>query len=122
MKRIAVLSATLVSLSACGGGALKTGTIEGVVRLGPIMPVCQVGVPCDGVYKGAKVVLRTPAGQTAKRVTADDKGVFRMDAPAGSFEVAIEVDGPLPACAPAQVVVAPHETVKVTIDCDSGIR
>jgi hypothetical protein len=122
MKRVAMLSATLVSLGACGGGSREAGVIEGVVTLGPIMPVCQVGVPCDGVYKGAKVVLQTQAGQVVQRATADDKGEFRMDAAVGTFQVAVEVAGPMPTCTVADVSVRDRETVQVAIDCDSGIR
>ena len=122
MHRIAALSFALLTLGACGAEPLESGVITGVVKLGPIMPVCQEGVPCDGVYKGAKVVLRTPSGQAVKRVTADDKGEFWMDAPAGRFDVAVDVEGPMPTCTPAQVSVKARETVRVEIDCDSGIR
>jgi hypothetical protein len=122
MRRTAALSFALVMLGACEAEPLESGEIKGLVKLGPIMPVCQVGVPCDGVYKGAKVVLRTSSGQAVKRVTADDKGEFRIDAPVGSFDVAVEVEGPLPSCTPAQVSVKARETVRVEIDCDSGIR
>lgn len=122
MRRIAVLSAAVMTLGACGGGPLETGVIEGVVKLGPIMPVCQVGVPCDGVYKGAKVVLRTPAGQSVKHATTGDAGEFRMDAPVGGFQVAVEVPGPMPTCTVVDVTVKARETVQVAIDCDSGIR
>jgi hypothetical protein len=122
MKRIAVLSATLVSLGACGGGSRETGVIEGEVKLGPIMPVCQVGVPCDGVYKGAKVILQTQAGQVVQRATADDRGEFRMGTPVGDFQVRVEVPGPMPTCTVADVSVRARETVQVAIDCDSGIR
>ena len=122
MKRLVAISFALLALQACEAGSMETGVIEGVVKLGPIMPVCKSGVPCYGVYKDAKVVLRTPAGQVVKRVTANDKGAFWMDAPTGRFEVAVEVEGPLPSCTPAQVSVPARKTVRVEIDCDSGIR
>ncbi len=122
MHRIAAIPFALLALQACGAGSTETGVITGVVKLGPIMPVCREDVPCDGVYKGAKVVLRTPGGQVVQRATADDKGEFRMDATAGRFEVGVEVDGPMPSCTPAQVSVKARESVHVEIDCDSGIR
>jgi hypothetical protein len=122
MHRLAAISVALLALQACEAGPMETGAIKGLVKLGPIMPVCQVGVPCDGVYKGAKVVLRAPNGQALKRVTADDKGEFWMDAPVGRFEIAVEVDAPMPSCTPAQVSVKARETVHVEVDCDSGIR
>ncbi|NOT39370.1 MAG: carboxypeptidase regulatory-like domain-containing protein [Alphaproteobacteria bacterium] len=122
MKRLATIFIALLVLQACEAGSMETGVIEGLVKLGPIMPVCREGVPCDGVYKGAKVVLRTPGGQVVKRATADDKGGFWMDAPTGRFEVAVDVEGPLPSCTPAQISVAARQIVHVEIDCDSGIR
>jgi hypothetical protein len=122
MKRLAAMSFALLTLQACEAGSMETGVIEGLVKLGPIMPVCREGVPCDGVYKGAKVVVRAPGGQVVKRTTADDKGAFSMDAPAGHYEVGIDVEGPLPRCVPAQVSVEARKTAHVEIDCDSGIR
>jgi hypothetical protein len=122
MHRIVALSAVLVTLGACSAEPSERGVVTGVVKLGPIMPVCREGVPCDGVYKGAKVVLRAPNGQPVQRATADDKGEFRMDVPTGRFEIAVEVAGPLPSCAPAQTLVKARETVRVEVDCDSGIR
>ncbi|MFM9864850.1 MAG: carboxypeptidase-like regulatory domain-containing protein [Micropepsaceae bacterium] len=122
MKRLAVTFIALLALQACEAGSMETGVIEGVVKLGPIMPVCQVGVPCDGVYKGATVVLRTPGGQVVKRATADDKGAFWMDAPTGRFDVAVDVEGMLPSCTPVPVLVEAGKTARVEIECDSGIR
>jgi hypothetical protein len=122
MNRLAATLFALLALQACEAGSMETGVIKGLVKLGPIMPVCQVGVPCDGVYKGAKVVLRTPGGQVVKRATADDKGEFRMDATTGLYEVGVEVEGPMPSCTPVLVSVKARETVRVEIDCDSGIR
>ena len=122
MKRFAAISFALLALQACEAGFMETGVVEGVVKLGPIMPVCREGVPCDGVYKGAKVVLRAPGGQVVKRATADDTGAFWMDAPTGRFDVAVDVEGQLPSCTPAPVSVAARQTVHVEIDCDSGIR
>jgi hypothetical protein len=101
---------------------MEAGVITGLVKLGPIMPVCREGVPCDGVYKGAKVVLRSLGGRVVKRATTDDKGEFWMGAAVGRYEVGVDVEGPLPRCTPAQVSVEARGTVHVEIDCDSGIR
>jgi hypothetical protein len=122
MHRLAAMSVALLALQACDAEPIATGVITGLVRLGPIMPVCREGVPCDGVYKGARVVLRTPSGQVVKRATADERGEFWMDAAVGRYEVGIDVEGPMPSCASAQVSVNARETVSVEIDCDSGIR
>jgi hypothetical protein len=122
MHRLAAVFFALLALQSCEAGSMEAGVIAGLVKLGPIMPVCREGVPCDGVYKDAKVVLRTLGGQVVNHATADGKGEFWMDAAAGRYEVAVEVEGPLPRCTPAQVSVGAGETVRVEIDCDSGIR
>jgi len=102
--------------------AAAYGVIVGQVKLGPIMPVCREGVPCDGVYKGARVVVRAKDGTIASRATADGNGDFWADVPAGTYTVAIDVQGPLPSCSSAEATVAARSTVRVAIDCDSGIR
>ena len=122
MNRLAAIFFALLALQACEAGSMEAGVIAGLVKLGPIMPVCREGVPCDGVYQGAKIVLRSPGGQVVERATADDKGEFRMDAAAGRYEVAVDVEVPLPRCTPVPVFVAAATTARVEIDCDSGIR
>lgn len=101
-----------------GGG----GTIVGHVTLGPIMPVCREGVPCDGVYKDANIEVRTKSGTVAARAKTDANGDFRVDVPAGTYTVGVAVEAMLPRCSEAEAVVSKGQTVQVAIDCDSGIR
>ena len=120
-------SLTMLFLAGCEMPAAEApgdaGTITGVVRLGPIMPVCQQGVPCDGVYKGAKVVVRRQGGGAGVlRTIADDAGAFQVSAAPGTYSVGVEVEGMLPRCTPVDATVGVRETVRVTVDCDSGIR
>lgn len=86
------------------------------------MPVCREGVPCDGVYKDAKVVVRAKSGAVVARATSDSNGDFQVDVAAGAYTVGIAVEGPLPHCAETEAVVSKGQTAQVTIDCDSGIR
>ena len=104
------------------GQASGAGTLVGHVTLGPIMPVCREGVPCDGVYKDAVVEVRTKSGTVVAQAKTDDSGDFRVDVAAGAYTVAIAVDAMLPRCSEAEVVVAKGQTATVTIDCDTGIR
>jgi Carboxypeptidase regulatory-like domain len=118
---------SLLGLQACdagtaGQGRRDNGTIAGLVKRGPIMPVCREGVPCDGVYAGAKVLVRTQDGDLVQRAVSNDKGAFAADVPAGAYTVSVEVDGMLPRCSPANVSVRARETVTVEVDCDTGIR
>lgn len=119
-------SLTMLVLAGCEMPAAEepgdTGTIAGVVRLGPIMPVCRQDVPCDGVYKGAKVIVRRQGGAEVLRTIADDAGAFQVNAAPGTYNVGVEVEGMLPSCGTAEASVRARETVRITIDCDSGIR
>jgi hypothetical protein len=105
-----------------GHGIPDAGVIAGVVKLGPIMPVCREGVPCDGIYKGAKVVVTGRRGGVVSRVTTDDKGEFWADVAPGTYSVSVEVQAVLPHCQAADVIVPARQIVRIEIDCDSGIR
>ena len=120
-----ILPLVALVLPACGadmGASGALGTIEGRVRLGPVMPVCREGVPCDGVYAGANIVVRDKGGDEVAHTTADDKGEFRVDVSAGARVVSVSVKGPLPSCGEVEVVVVARQSVRADLDCDSGIR
>jgi hypothetical protein len=110
------------ALPACEASTREYATIEGRVTLGPIMPVCREGVPCDGVFAGAQVVVRHKNGGTVAQTKADANGMFRVEVPAGAYIVSVAVDAPLPHCSEAEVVIAARQNARVEIDCDSGIR
>lgn len=125
MKRLGATLAAALLAAGCNadvGQADGVGTIAGRVTLGPIMPVCRVDVPCDGAYKDAKVEVKTKSGAVAARATSDANGDFRLDVAAGAYTVAVAVEGMLPRCGEVEAVVAQEQTVRVAIDCDSGIR
>ncbi|MBP6012988.1 MAG: carboxypeptidase regulatory-like domain-containing protein [Alphaproteobacteria bacterium] len=125
MKRFGLILAVALGAPGCNaevGQAGPGGTIAGHVTLGPIMPVCRVDVPCDGAYKDARVVVRTKSGAVVARATSDANGDFRLDVAAGAYTVGVAVEGMMPRCGEAEAVVAQGQTVRVAIDCDSGIR
>jgi hypothetical protein len=122
MGRFGLIVVAALAAAACNAEVERGGgTIVGHVTLGPIMPVCREGVPCDGVYKGANVEVRARSG-TVARTKTDDNGDFRIDVAAGAYTVAIAVDAMLPSCAKADVVVTKGQTATVAIGCDTGIR
>jgi hypothetical protein len=125
MGRLALMLITVCIAAACNaevGQAGGGGTIVGHVTLGPIMPVCREGVPCDGVYKGAKVEVRTKSGTVVAQTKSDDNGDFRIDVAPGAYTITIAVDAMLPSCSTAEVVVSKGQTATANIDCDTGIR
>ena len=121
--RVALVFFAFAALPACAEhAAVGSGEIAGRVKLGPIMPVCREGVPCDGVYRGATVVVMRQGGSIEARATSDDNGDYRVMVPAGSYAVRIDVQGPMPSCSTADVVVAAGQSSRADIECDSGIR
>lgn len=122
--RVVILSAVMAAAGACGleaGQGGERGTIAGQVTRGPIMPVCREGVPCDGPFAGAKVIVRGAGGGEARAV-ADEAGAFRVDVAAGHYTVGVEVEGMLPHCQQVDVTVVASETARADIGCDTGIR
>lgn len=123
--RLALILAAALFAAGCNaevGQAGGGGVIAGRVTLGPIMPVCRVDVPCDGAYKDAKVVVRAKSGGVVVRVKSDANGEFWADVPSGAYTVGVAVEGMLPRCDEADAVVAQGQTVRVAIDCDTGMR
>jgi len=125
LRRLLLLPLLVIGLPSCGSetaGGAAHGTIEGRVSLAPVMPVCRQGVPCDGVYAGAKIVARVRGGEALAHAQTNSAGEFRLDVPPGEYAVAVDADAALPRCSQAQVVVAAGATIRADIDCDTGIR
>ena len=125
LRRLMFLALAAAGLPACGNPIAAgdgASAIEGRVSLGPSMPVCRQGIPCDRAFSGAKVVVRTESGASIARATADEDGKFRVDVAAGVYNVGVDVDGPLPRCSQIRVVVTAGKPARADVDCDTGIR
>jgi len=91
--------------------------LHGIVRIGPTMPVCQSGVPCD---KPAAHVTLTFTRRTAHvRVTTDARGRYRVKLAPGTWTVRARVGMRI---APARVVVPRALTWRRDFSIDTGIR
>ncbi len=123
---VAVFLGACQVLAACSGpsaGGSAIGTIEGLVTLGPIEPVCQVNKPCDGApFALAKIVVITKGGEHAATARTDAGGRYSVTVPAGPVVVTVDVGQPLPRCVPIEVMAAAGAVVQANIDCDTGIR
>ena len=96
--------------------AVKLAVVTGLVTIGPTMPVCQAGVPCDRPAAGVTLTF-TRAGRTASvRTTA--AGRFRIRLAPGLWAVRADAGRAL---APHAIRVrAPAE--KLSFAIDTGIR
>jgi hypothetical protein len=79
--RAALLAALLAAAPLSAG----TSGLRGHVRIGPLTPVCRVGVPCDGPAKNVSLSF-TRAGRVT-RTTTDAAGAYRVQLTAGYYTV-----------------------------------
>ena len=122
--RIALCALLLSAVVACGSGGSRDATlahIEGRVVAGPTCPVVTKGTPCpDAPWQGE--VRATARDGSVVDGVSDEDGRFRLDVPAGSYEVtAVPTEG-IARGIPVIVRVAAAATVEVTVHVDTGIR
>ena len=90
--------------------------LDGTVTIGPLTPVCRVGVPCDGPARGATLTFVRPG--RAVSVRTDGAGRYRVTLRPGTWIVRASVGMRL---SPTSVTVRPgaqHDDFAV----DTGIR
>ncbi len=112
-------------LAGCRGAselALSENGLEGVVRRGPITPVCMVTVPCDAPFS-ATFVVRDERHLVAQ-FRSDANGHFLVMLPAGNYVVTPDASAPLLGAAQQSraVVVGAVGVTRVDLNFDTGIR
>lgn len=129
-----VIVAVLVALAAGVAAALailpaneapSDSGVNGLVLLGPIEPVEQVGdPPNERPYEASLRIARAGSDDTVAKVRSGADGRFRVNLAPGDYTIVPEAvgDSLLPYAAPVDVTVAPHRFTDVTISFDSGIR
>lgn len=101
----------------------STGTgLEGTMRRGPIQPVCQVEVPCDGPLTAGFTASRE--GAVVARFASDTAGHFLVRLDPGGYTIAPDASAPLmnPESQTRDVTVNPGGLMRVDMDFDTGIR
>jgi hypothetical protein len=93
--------------------------LYGVVTRGPITPVCTVDKPCTAPYAKATLVFSQP-GMTARRVTSDAQGKYRIALPPGRWS--LRVQGSHFGWTPTAVLVPRTRYGHVNVHVDTGIR
>jgi len=120
------LAALCLLALACSGsqsaaGLTETG-LEGVVRRGPIMPVCRDGVPCDAPFSATFEVR--DGERIVARFRSDSAGHFLVAVAPGDYLVAPDPFAPPVGFLPQThaVTVGPDGLTHVELDFDTGIR
>ncbi len=98
--------------------------IQGVVTIGPMCPVMQVGVPCpDKPYQAALSILTADGQHTVTRIETDPNGYFQVDLAPGKYILHPESpNNGMPHARDLPFVVEPHRFTRLEVSYDSGIR
>lgn len=128
MKKLTLISLTLLLCACAVAAPAETGTLAGRVTIGPLQPVMQVGVPeptpAPEVFAARWVVVFDARGEDeiATALLGPD-GRYAIDLPAGRYVVDINRAGIDSAAGlPLEVEILPGETTILDIDIDTGIR
>lgn len=112
-----------VTVARCGSPASPTDTgLAGMVRRGPVTPVCALDVPCDEPFSATFTVQQ--GDRTVTTFRSDTQGRFETRIPPGNYVVVPAPDAPIisPASQAKQVEVAAGGLTNVVLQFDTGIR
>ena len=127
MRRLVLLALTFVIIS-CAPGPQETGTLEGHVTIGPLVPVMREGepepTPAPEVYAGRQIVIYAQDGRTEiTRVQIDAEGNYRVTLPVGTYVVDINrigIDRGIDL--PKTVEIVSGQVTRLDVEIDTGIR
>jgi hypothetical protein len=105
--------------SAAPATTLSSG-LYGVVRKGPIMPVCRNDVPCDAPAQVTLLFMRGTSVVARGRSAAD--GRYRIAIPPGYYTVKTQPRIGFGAIRPLNVHVRPGHFDRLNFLVDTGIR
>ena len=110
-------------VSASGASTAPVSGVWGRVTVAPSCPGPErPGQACVAPFAGAKLQLRTAAGELLRRASAADDGAFEIAAPPGRYSLQVEVDGLYPRCEPVPVRIVKGRRTRLKVECDSGMR
>ena len=95
--------------------------LEGMVRRGPIQPVCRVGEPCDAPFSAAFQVWQQQ--QLVTKFRSDSTGHYRVLLAPGSYTIVADSGAPIwPSRQAQDVKVGSVGLTHLDLDFDTGIR
>ena len=119
-KSILVVLLATFAIAPVASAATPHSGLYGVVRKGPIMPVCRADVPCDGPARVMLVFTR--AGKVAARARSDAGGHYRVALPPGYYVVSTDPRIGFGVIRPLNVHVRKSHFDRINFSIDTGIR
>jgi len=116
---LVVFLAALAFVPLASAAAVHSG-LYGVVRKGPIMPVCRADVPCDAPAQVALVFTR--AGKVLARARSDAEGHYKVALPPGYYVVRTDPRIGFGVIRPLNVHVRKSHFDRLNFSIDTGIR
>src|SRR3954451_4062331 len=124
-RRVALALVCSLALAPLGGsaaGAPAPGGLTGVLKRGPITPVCRVNEPCDAPARGFVLSFARWGAAAPVRARTDADGRYRVTLPAGIYTVAGPSRAVGGAVVPAHVHLRPGHVDRLDFSVDTGIR
>jgi len=124
MKTFALAVLAALTLGCGSAGSAGTGTsagLRGLVKRGPIMPVCRIGVPCDEPARGVKLVF-SRSGKVVATATTNQKGWYRVTLRPGRYAVRTNRRGFERKTSPSAATVPSDRFARRDFHIDTGIR
>lgn len=122
MRALFGLMSLTLALAAGAQASVPRGTLAGLVKRGPIAPVCVAEQPCDEPAANV-TLLFSRAGSVVARVVTDAQGRYRIRLRAGDYTVRRPGTGTFARrLEPSRVRVLSGRVKRVDFSIDTGIR
>jgi len=119
---LAILTALTLGCGSAGSAGSGTGTgLRGLVKRGPITPVCRSNVPCDEPARGVKLVF-TRSGKVVATATTNQKGWYRVTLRPGRYSVRTNRRGFERKTSPSAATVPSDRFARRDFHIDTGLR
>ena len=128
MKRLLVTTLLVLLIGACSAGPRETGTLEGHVTLGPMLPATREGLteptPAPEAYAVRQIVIYAEDGvREVAQAQIDSGGNYEVTLPVGTYVIDINhvgVDQGVDL--PRTVEIISGQITRLDVIIDTGVR
>jgi hypothetical protein len=128
MKRLLFTTMLILLVSACTAVVHETGTLQGHVTIGPMLPAMREGLteptPAPEAYAVRQIVIYAENGKREiARAQIDSDGNYEIELPAGTYVVDINhagVDRGIDL--PQTVGIVSAQITRLDVIIDTGVR